>query len=138
MLDELAPPLAPEGNDDLAAAVIVRRPVVFSSGGKPTSFDTAFYDREKMGAGLAFEGPATCWLFPRFCIALQGWAAFAPLGAHCYACAALLGLSCVFAHGDGCAGVGALAAFGSGAPSDLGFVRSGCSQGCREGFLAVR
>ncbi|MDF9752563.1 hydantoinase B/oxoprolinase family protein [Arthrobacter sp. ES3-54] len=57
-VDELAPPLAPKGNDDLAAAVIARRPVVFSSGGKPTSFDTAFYDREKMGAGLAFEGPA--------------------------------------------------------------------------------
>lgn len=57
-VDELAPPVAPKGNDDIAGAVIVRRPVVFSSGGKPTSFDTAFYDRDRMGAGMAFEGPA--------------------------------------------------------------------------------
>lgn len=57
-VDELAPPVAPKGSDDIASAVIIRRPVVFSSGGKPTSFDTAFYDREKMGAGMAFEGPA--------------------------------------------------------------------------------
>ena len=57
-IDELTPPQAPGAATGLEEALIARRPVVFSADGQPTSFDTAFYDRGKLGAGQVFEGPA--------------------------------------------------------------------------------
>ncbi|WP_345600433.1 hydantoinase B/oxoprolinase family protein, partial [Thermocatellispora tengchongensis] len=57
-VDELAPPQAPGAATGLEAALITRQPVVFSADGRPQAFDTAFYDRGKLGAGQVFEGPA--------------------------------------------------------------------------------
>lgn len=58
-VDDLTAPKAPAAGHSLEEATITRRPVYFNnSKGKPEAFDTAFYDREKLGAGTTFEGPA--------------------------------------------------------------------------------
>lgn len=58
-----------------------------------------------------------------------------PLSARCCPCTGLLGLGSAFAHGDGCTGVCAIAAFGSDAPTDLGRrpLRRGGGPGARGG-----
>ncbi|MEV4900966.1 hydantoinase B/oxoprolinase family protein [Citricoccus sp. NPDC055426] len=57
LMDELPTP-APAQGADLAEALLETRKVVFDVDGKPTSVDTHFYDRDRMGVGTAFEGPA--------------------------------------------------------------------------------
>ncbi|GAA1668025.1 N-methylhydantoinase A [Citricoccus zhacaiensis] len=57
LMDELPTP-APVRGADIAEALLETRKVVFDVDGKPTSVDTRFYDRGRMGVGTAFEGPA--------------------------------------------------------------------------------
>lgn len=57
LMDELPTP-APAPGADLADALLETRPVVFDVDGKPTGLDTGFYDRDRMGVGTSFEGPA--------------------------------------------------------------------------------
>lgn len=56
VMDELPTPL-PNTSGGLADALIESRPVTFDVEGKPTTVDTGFYDREKLGVGTEFVGP---------------------------------------------------------------------------------
>src|SRR5690625_579758 len=55
-MDELPIPL-PNTTGSLEDALIETRPVTFDVQGKPTTIDTGFYDREKLGVGTEFAGP---------------------------------------------------------------------------------
>ncbi len=57
LMDELPTPAPAEGSG-LDAALIETRDVVFDVDGKPTAVPTNFYNREHMGVGTTFEGPA--------------------------------------------------------------------------------
>lgn len=56
VMDDLPTP-TPTRSGSLADALVETRPVTFDVDGKPTSVDTGFYDREKMGVGTTFVGP---------------------------------------------------------------------------------
>lgn len=57
VMDELPTPAANAGRK-LVDALVESRPVTFDNDGKPLTVDTPFYDREKMGVGMDFAGPA--------------------------------------------------------------------------------
>lgn len=56
VMDELPTPL-PNTTGGLEAALVETRPVTFDVEGKPTTVNTGFYDREKLGVGTEFVGP---------------------------------------------------------------------------------
>ncbi|ASN51183.1 hydantoinase B/oxoprolinase family protein [Sinomonas sp. R1AF57] len=57
-MDELPAPKAEGTTTALADAIVDRQSVVFDEGGKAVGFDTPYYDRSKLGAGVRIEGPA--------------------------------------------------------------------------------
>lgn len=57
LMDELPTPEATQ-TGSLDDALVETRPVTFQQAGKPVTLDTPFYDREKMGVGTEFAGPA--------------------------------------------------------------------------------
>jgi 5-oxoprolinase (ATP-hydrolysing) len=58
VMDELPAPSVEPSPRPLEEAIVARQAVIFDEGGKPTEFDTPFYDRELLGAGARIEGPA--------------------------------------------------------------------------------
>ena len=56
VMDELPTPL-PNTTGSLEDALIETRPVTFDVQGKPTTVDTGFYDRQRLGVGTEFAGP---------------------------------------------------------------------------------
>ncbi|MDN6533872.1 MAG: hydantoinase B/oxoprolinase family protein, partial [Yaniella sp.] len=56
VMDELPTPL-PNTTGGLEAALVETRPVTFDVEGKPTTVNTGFYEREKLGVGTEFVGP---------------------------------------------------------------------------------
>ena len=57
VMDELPTPEATKSGS-LEEALVETRPVTFQQDGKPVTLDTGFYDRDKMGVGTTFAGPA--------------------------------------------------------------------------------
>lgn len=57
LMDELPSPIATHSGD-LEDALVETRPVTFTQDGKPATLDTGFYDRDRMGVGTEFAGPA--------------------------------------------------------------------------------
>lgn len=58
VMDELPAPSVEPSSRPLEDAIVARQAVIFDDGGKPAEFDTPFYDRELLGAGVRIEGPA--------------------------------------------------------------------------------
>jgi 5-oxoprolinase (ATP-hydrolysing) len=56
-MDDLPTPEATKSGS-LKDALVETRPVTFEQEGKPVTLDTGFYDRDRMGVGTAFTGPA--------------------------------------------------------------------------------
>src|SRR5699024_3869588 len=56
VMDELPTPL-PNTTGGLETALVETRPVTFDVEGKPTTVNTGFYEREKLGVGTEFVGP---------------------------------------------------------------------------------
>lgn len=57
-MDELPAPHMEPSTEPLSAAVQETQDVIFDDGGKPVSYPTPFYDRQRLGAGQVIEGPA--------------------------------------------------------------------------------
>ncbi|MCI9869866.1 hydantoinase B/oxoprolinase family protein [Arthrobacter humicola] len=57
LMDDLPTPEAIKSGS-LDDALVETRPVTFEQDGKPVTLDTGFYDRDRMGVGITFTGPA--------------------------------------------------------------------------------
>ena len=57
VMDDLPTPDATKSGS-LDDALVETRPVTFEQDGKPVTLDTGFYDRDRMGVGTTFAGPA--------------------------------------------------------------------------------
>ncbi len=57
VMDDLPTPEAIKSGS-LKDALVETRPVTFEQDGKPVTLDTRFYDRDRMGVGITFTGPA--------------------------------------------------------------------------------
>lgn len=58
VMDDLEAPLVPESAEPIESLRVATKDVTFDVGGKPQTFATPFYDRNRLAAGHVIEGPA--------------------------------------------------------------------------------